>query len=76
MVILDEFDKINDRKTKSAFADLIKIISDKVPRVTLLIVGVARNIHELIGQHPSIDRNLVQIDMPIMDDEEILGILK
>jgi hypothetical protein len=75
VVILDEFDKINDGKTKSAFADLIKIISDKVPRVTLLIVGVARNIHELIGQHPSIDRNLVQIDMPIMNDEEILGIL-
>jgi hypothetical protein len=75
VLILDEFDKITDRKTKSAFADLIKILSDKVSHVTLLIVGVARNIHELIGEHPSIDRNLVQIDMPIMNDEEILGIL-
>jgi hypothetical protein len=75
VVIFDEFDKITDRKAKSAFADLIKIVSDNVPNVTLLIVGVAKSIHELVGEHPSIDRNLVQIDMPIMTDEEILVIL-
>ena len=41
VVIFDEFDKITDRKTKNSFADLIKIVSDKAPQVTLLILGVA-----------------------------------
>lgn len=72
--IFDEFDKIFLKQTKSAFADLIKISSDSSQQITFIIVGVAKNIHELVGEHPSIDRNLVQIDMPLMDDGEIIGI--
>jgi energy-coupling factor transporter ATP-binding protein EcfA2 len=71
VVILDEFDKISDTQTKSAFADLIKIVSDNAPKVTIVLVGVAENIHELTGDHPSVDRNLVQIEMPLMSDQEI-----
>ena len=74
--IMDEFDKVSDQATKAAFADLIKILSDNAPKVTLIIVGVSRNIHELIGEHPSINRNLVQIDMPTMTDEEIITIIE
>lgn len=58
VVILDEFDKVTDQQTKAAFADLIKILSDTAQDVTLILVGVAENIHELLGAHPSIDRNL------------------
>lgn len=72
--IFDEFDKVSDKQTKSAFADLIKISSDSAPKVTFIIVGVAINIHELVGGHPSIDRNLVQIDMPLMNESELIGI--
>jgi hypothetical protein len=74
--IFDEFDKISNKGTNSAFADLIKISSDSAGGVTFIIVGVARNIHELVGEHPSIDRNLVQIDMPLMNDDEIVEICK
>lgn len=70
-VILDEFDKVVDKQAKAQFADLIKILSDTVPKFTIVLVGVAENIHELIGEHPSIDRNLVQIEMPLMPDGEI-----
>jgi len=76
VVILDEFDKVADAQTKSAFADLIKIVSDTAERVTIVLVGVAENIHELIGEHPSIDRNLVQIELPLMSDQEIRGIFE
>jgi len=71
VIILDEFDKVTDTQTKSSFADLIKILSDTASDVTVVLVGVAENIHELIGEHPSIDRNLVQIELPLMSDQEI-----
>lgn len=74
VIILDEFDKVSDKETKSAFSDLIKIISDSAPLVTLIIVGVAENIHDLIGEHPSIDRNLIHIEVPVMSDDEIRAI--
>ena len=74
VVILDEFDKVVDSPTKMAFADLIKILSDTAGNVTLIIVGVAEDIHQLVGEHPSIDRNLVQIELPLMTNTEVLEI--
>ena len=71
VVILDEFDKITDSKAKALFADLIKILSDSAPNVTIILVGVAENIHELVGEHASIERNIVHIELPVMSDEEI-----
>jgi Cdc6-like AAA superfamily ATPase len=76
VVILDEFDKVTDPQAKAAFADLIKIASDTAPGTTIVLVGVAENIHELIGEHPSIDRNLVQIELPLMSDNEIRAIVE
>lgn len=70
-IILDEFDKLTDPKIKSQFADLIKIVSDTAPLVTIVIVGVAENIHELVGEHESIQRNLVHVELPLMSDGEI-----
>lgn len=71
VIILDEFDKITDQSTKAAFADLIKILSDTAPLVTVILVGVAENIHELVGEHASIERNLVHVELPLMSDNEI-----
>lgn len=76
VIILDEFDKVADGAAKTAFADLIKILSDNAPEVTVVFVGVAENIHELVGEHPSIDRNLVQIELPLMSDQEIQTIFE
>lgn len=76
VIILDEFDKVMDPSTKIAFADLIKIVSDTASNVTIILVGVAENIHELIGGHPSIDRNLVQIELPLMSNDEIREIFR
>lgn len=71
VVILDEFDKLTSPDIKSAFADLIKIVSDTAPLVTIVVVGVAENIHELVGEHASIERNLVHVELPLMSDSEI-----
>jgi energy-coupling factor transporter ATP-binding protein EcfA2 len=71
VVILDEFDKLATTGVKAPFADLIKIVSDTAPLVTIVLVGVAENIHELVGEHASIVRNLVHVELPLMSDAEI-----
>jgi len=73
--ILDEFDRISEEPAKSRMADLIKSISDNAVRVTVVIVGVGASIAELIGEHPSIQRNMVQIELPSMNDDEIKEII-
>lgn len=71
VVIFDEFDKLTVPQTKAAFADLIKIVSDTAPQAKLVVVGVADNIRQLVGEHASIERNLVHVELPLMSDAEI-----
>ena len=70
LFIFDEFDNIEDLKTKSNFADLIKAFSDNNINTTIVIVGIADDISDLIGSHPSLERCLKQIKMPRMSDKE------
>ncbi|MEJ7663959.1 MAG: hypothetical protein WKG07_32725 [Hymenobacter sp.] len=56
-------------------ADTIKSLSDNVPFVTILVVGIADNIIELIGDHQSLERCLMQIKMPRMSDPELEEII-
>ena len=74
--VIDEFDKTGSQQVKASFADLIKIVSDTVPRVTIIIVGVAESISSLIGEHQSVERNLVQVELPTMSNEEIASIVR
>jgi len=75
ILIIDEFDRIIDVKTKTHFADIIKAMSDNLPRVTMLLVGVALDVNELIGKHQSIERSLRQIFLPRMSREELNEII-
>jgi len=59
ILIFDEFDSISAESTKTKMADTIKALSDNVPKVTILIVGIAENVNEIIGDHPSIERCLL-----------------
>ncbi|WP_312509090.1 nSTAND1 domain-containing NTPase [Chryseobacterium culicis] len=75
LFIFDEFDNIEDYKTKSDFADLIKAFSDNNTNTTIVIVGIADDIVELIGSHPSLERCLKQIKIPRMSDKESAEII-
>jgi hypothetical protein len=46
------------------FADTIKILSDQAIRVTVVPVGVGDSVTDLIDEHASIARALVQVEMP------------
>jgi len=70
LFIFDEFDNIISEKTKAAFADLIKSLSDNNTNSTIVLVGIADSIESLIGNHQSLERCLKQIKMPRMKNEE------
>jgi Cdc6-like AAA superfamily ATPase len=75
IIVLDEFDRIAPGKTPGLIADTIKSLSDHSVNTTIILVGVADSVAELLRGHASIGRALVEIPMPRMSDEEIEEIL-
>jgi ATPase subunit of ABC transporter with duplicated ATPase domains len=57
------------------FADTIKTLSDRVAPATVVIVGVADDVGELIREHGSVERALVQIRMPRMSRDQLAEIV-
>jgi Cdc6-like AAA superfamily ATPase len=74
VLVVDEFDRLSADATH-AFADLMKSLSDRGSDATLVLVGVASDVDELIASHVSIERCLRQIRMPRMSDEELRQIV-
>ena len=76
VIVIDEFDQIKDDETIALFASTIKNMSDNLSKSTLILVGVADTVDELIHDHASIDRALVQILMPRMRASELTEIIR
>jgi len=77
VVIIDEYDRVpKGSAISSLIADTIKSLSDQAVDATLIIVGVADSIDDLIAEHKSIERALVQIQMPRMFESELLSIIE
>jgi Cdc6-like AAA superfamily ATPase len=75
LVILDELDRLEDNEALSLLADTVKALSDHPVRTTLVLVGVADSIYELIGDHRSVERALTQVLMPPMSEDELIEII-
>lgn len=75
IIVIDELDRLEDDLALTALADTIKTLSDHSVESTVVLVGVARSIGDLVGEHASIVRALVQIEMPRMTIEELAEIL-
>lgn len=74
VIILDEFDRLKD-EVKHSVADTIKSLSDHAVDATIIVVGVADTVGDLVREHASIERALVQIPMPRMSKTEISEII-
>lgn len=72
--IIDEFDRMQSGSV-GPFTDMIKALSDYQTPVTVVVVGVADTVDDLIEGHESIGRALVQIHMPRMTHAELREIL-
>ncbi len=66
--------KISDLRALTA--NTIKDLSDYAVNVTVIIVGVADDIGELIEKHESIGRCIEQIPMPRMSNDEMKEVLQ
>lgn len=75
VLVLDEYDRVDDDETLSKMADTIKTLADHVIDTKLVIVGVADDIDALIGEHESIQRALLQVQMPRMTSKELLEVV-
>lgn len=75
VIVIDEFDRIADEETTTTFADLIKDLSDHSTPSTLLLVGVADSVDELIREHRSVERALIQVHLPRMSAVELREVL-
>ncbi|MDQ8206272.1 hypothetical protein QEH52_02045 [Coraliomargarita sp. SDUM461003] len=76
LFIFDEYDSIADPSVKGMLADTIKSLSDNCSHVTTGLVGIAQNVNDLVGEHPSLERCLKQIQMPKMSQTELASIIE
>ena len=76
IIVIDEFDQIEDKDTIRLFASTIKNMSDNLSASTLILVGVADTVDELMEDHASVDRALVQILLPRMLETELTEIIR
>lgn len=75
LLVVDEFDRVPEQAARELFSDLVKALSDGLVECTILIVGVADDVTELIAGHRSVERALVQIPMPRMTPDELRTIV-
>ena len=75
IIFLDEFERLEDATTTGSFAETIKLLSDQTVAATIVLVGVADNLEELLSEHSSIERALAQIRMPRMSRDELSDIV-
>lgn len=76
VIFIDEFDRPQSAATRTLMADTIKILSDDGADVTLVLVGVAESVGDLVQEHLSIGRALAQIQMPLMGSDELAEIVE
>jgi Cdc6-like AAA superfamily ATPase len=76
LIVIDEFDRVDDDEALSLLADTVKTLSDHTVDSKLMFVGVAASVEALLGEHESIIRNVEQIPMPRMSVSELTATLQ
>lgn len=77
IIIIDEFDKLRDSDARELTAHVIKALYDNADTIntTIIIVGVAEDIRELVEDHKSLTRALTEIKMERMRSPELNEVL-
>jgi len=71
VVVLDEFDTVADEDARATMSDTLKFFSDRSVPATVVLIGVADDVENLVKNHRSLERCLRQIKMPRMSDDEL-----
>jgi hypothetical protein len=76
IIVIDEFNEISDVQTPQLMANTVKGLSDDGVNATVIVVGVADNVNDLIGGHESISRCCEEILMPRMKRDELTEVIE
>jgi Cdc6-like AAA superfamily ATPase len=76
IVVVDEFNELSDPVAPLLMANTIKALSDSAANVTLIVVGVANDVKQLISSHESIERCTEEILMPRMKTNELKDVIE
>lgn len=63
IVVLDEFDRIDQPHERHLFADLVKHLGDKKVNLKFIFTGVGSSLEELLGAHPSAIRQFATVGL-------------
>jgi Cdc6-like AAA superfamily ATPase len=75
IIIIDEFDQLRAEEARTLSANLLKSLHDNGINVTILLIGVADNVGELISNHQSLRRVLSLIKLERMSAPDLNEIL-
>ncbi len=75
LFIFDEFDRLQNKDAQQRFTSLIKELSDNPLDTTIMLVGIAEDIEQLVESHESITRSLIQVHLPKMSITELADIV-
>lgn len=75
LFIFDEFDSVSNKAMLGLFADTVKSLSDNLPHLHCMFVGIGLSVKDLIGEHASLERCLRQVHLPRMSEEELSEIV-
>lgn len=64
IVVLDEFDTIEDQNERNKFAALLKQLGDQSVNLKFIFTGIGRTLEELLGAHQSAYRQLETVELP------------
>ena len=76
LIVFDEFDSITDQETKIKMADTLKSLSDNIYNISIMVIGIASSVDELLGHHESLERCIKQIHLPLMSADESYQIIQ
>jgi len=75
VIVVDEFDRVEDRGMQSKIASLLKLISDARIPVRLVLVGVNSTFAAVVDQHPSLRRHLTRLSTAPLSQSAIFELL-
>jgi len=74
VIVIDELEELTS-EDRNALAFLIKQIGDQDFSVRFLLVGIAENVHELIGAHESVPRYLTEVPLQPLSPQNLMDII-
>lgn len=75
VVVIDELEELNEGD-RNALAFLIKQIGDQEFSTRFLLVGIAENVHELIGAHESVPRYITEVPLKPLIAQDLMDIVQ